>query len=592
MSINRAKYILNKTRYQGAANVDSYFNVNLESEIKLLPPGEINRLIDVGEIFDNERQSSTRYRVINTLLPVFSNCLFNLSGDKGPNSFGNPNGINTNKSYGYQTFDGYMFKADPFDNDFVGANDLTYDESLQKHLKEVNGWFGFYNPDVKKTGFCDFYDLEPTRERFNLNSSLPNKNWEFTITYPHDSDDQHFLVKDGLLITNAEAIDMGGVEMVVFGSAVPHNLNVGDSVRLSGMPSTIMNGNFNVVSLGLSNGDSKHTFFVVNIDPNAAIVGNNFTNGRMKRLYYGNEVRYYFRKFKKIKSYQTQLPLSNNSYDVYPVAFSKNIYNDQNYQIAFSDDMDVSDLKDNLGRPLSELYLTMVKTKSVNIFTKVISGLDLENYIGNVGTQTPDQRNVSNIRKMHTSSPPLAPFQTHTPLENDVQINNLDFYGDICEYSKYEAKETKLLSVMHRFNTVDREVTTSKPILGGIIGGPRNEGYIYYPHHEIKIRQFSNYVEQGDTSVSGVPDYAEDLGDGRYLWRDLLPIGINDGQDEVLDYPFLNGCHYLYQNLCIYSRRQDPFGYFGLLYTEGKPKDNRGDGIPNNFVTKKSDDVC
>ena len=25
---------------------------------------------------------------------------------------------------------------------------------------------------------------------------------------------------------------------------------------------------------------------------------------------------------------------------------------------------------------------------------------------------------------MHTSSPPLAPFQTHNPLENDVQIND------------------------------------------------------------------------------------------------------------------------------------------------------------------------
>lgn len=592
MSIGRIKYRLNKTKYQGATNLDSYFNVNLESEKKLLPPDEINRLVNIGEIFNNEREASTRYRIINTLLPVFSNVLFNISGDRGPNSFGVLDGINYTKSYGYQTFDGYTFRADPLDNDFIGSNDLTYSESLLKHLKEVNGWFGFYNPDIKQTGFCNFYDLEPTRNRFDLNSSLTNRNWEFTVTYPYDSDDQHFLVKDGLLITNAEPINIGGVDMVAFGSAVPHNLNIGDSVRLSGMPTTIMNGYFDVVSLGLSNGDSKDTFFVVNIDPNTAIVGNTFTNGRMKRLYYGNEVRYYFRKFKKIKSYQTQQPLSNNSYEVYPVAFSKNIYNDQNYQIAFNDDIDVSDLKDNLGRPLSQLYLTMVKTKSVNIFTKVISGLDLENYTGNIGVQNPDQRSVSNIRKMHTSSPPLAPFQSHVPLENDININNLDFYGDICEYSKYEAKETTLLKVMHRFNTIDREITPSKQISDGVIGGPRNEGYIYYPHYEIKIRQFSNYVEQGDTSVVGIPDYAEDLGDGRYLWRDLLPVGTNDGQDETLDYPFLNNCHYLYQNLCIYTRRQDPFGYFDLLYTEGSPKDFGGDGMTNNFVTKKSDDVC
>jgi hypothetical protein len=193
---------------------------------------------------------------------------------------------------------------------------------------------------------------------------------------------------------------------------------------------------------------------------------------------------------------------------------------------------------------------------------------------------------------MHTISPPLAPFESHTVLENDVTIDNADFYGDICEYSKFEAQETILQKVMHRFNTVDREATISKTITNGIIGGPRNEGYIYYPHQAMKIRQFSNYVEQGDNSTTGIPEYAEDLGDGRYLWRDLLSIGISDGQGEILDYPFLNGSHYLYQNICVYTRRQDPFGFFGLQYSNSTPRDIGGDGISNNFVTKSGNDVC
>ena len=154
MAIGRVKYRLNKTKFQGAANVDGYFNVNLESEIKLLPPGKINRIVNVGDIFDAERQVSTRYRIVNTLSPIFSNVLFNISGDKGPTSFGVTNGISYDKSYGYQTFDGYIFKSDPLDNDFVGANDLTYRQSLEKHLKEIDGWFGFYNPDIKTFGFC------------------------------------------------------------------------------------------------------------------------------------------------------------------------------------------------------------------------------------------------------------------------------------------------------------------------------------------------------------------------------------------------------------------------------------------------------
>jgi hypothetical protein len=586
MSVGRVKYRLNKTKYQGAANVDSYFNIGLESEIKLLPPGKINRLVNVGDIFNKERNLSTRYRIINTLLPVFSNVLFNISGDKGIN------GITYDKSYGYQTFDGDLFKVDAFDNSFVGTNDLTYRQSFEKHLKEVNGWFGFYDPDIRKKGFCDFYDLEPTRYRFDLNSSLNIKNWDFTITYPYKSESTHYLVNGGLLLTSAEGRLMGGVNMVSFGSAVPHNLNVGDIVRLTNMPTNSMNGDFNIIALGLDNGDSKDTFFVVDIDSTTAIINNLFTTGRMKRLYYGKEVTYYFRKFKKIKAYDTQSELTDNSLDSYPIAFSQNIYGDQNYQVTSNDDIDISDLTDNLGRPLSELYLTMIKTKSGNIFTKVISGFDLENYPGNTITNTIDGRNVSNIRKMHTSAPPLAPFISQTAVESDVKITNQDYYGDICEYSKYEVKETVLTNIMHRFNTIDREITTSKVVTNDVIYGTRTEGYIYYPHQKIKIREYSNYVEQGDESVNGIPEYAENLGDGRYLWRDLLSIGINDGQEKTLDYPFLNGCHYIHQNLCIYTRRQDPFGDFGLQFNKSFPIDKSGYSIQTNFNTKKADDVC
>jgi len=606
MSIDRTKYSPNKYKTKGASDTDSYFNVNLESEEKLLPPGKINHIVNIGDVFNNEREESKRYRFVGTLLPVFSNVLFNISGDKGPSSFGNfmfdpdnpiyvdslQNGVNHDDSYGWETFDGFIFKSDPFDNQYVGRPTLTYSESVSKHLMEVNGWFGFYDPDFRKLGFCDFYDLEPKRERFDLNSNLQTRNWEFTITYPYAHDDQHHLVKDGLLITNAEARNLGGVDMVVFGTAAPHNLTVGDTVRISDTSNSFMDGDFTVESLGLSNGDSKETFFVVNINPNNATLGPLFTNGRMKRLYYGYEVTYYLRKFKKIKKYETQTQLNQTDYEVYPLAFSKNIYDDQNYQIVINDDIDVDGLTDNLGRPLSEIYLTMLKTKTGNMFTRVQSGFDFDNYYGNVITTTNEGRDVSNIRKIHTISLPLAPFESHTPVEDNVLITNNDFYGDICEYSKYEVKETILQQIPHRFNTLDRETTSIKQITDGSIKGVRAEGYLYQPHYRVKIREYSNYVEQGDSSTVGIPEYAENLNDGRYLWRDLLSIGYNDGQEETLDYPFVNGVHYLYDNFCIVTRRQDPFGNFGLLYTESYPRDIYGDGLTDKFVTKRADDEC
>jgi hypothetical protein len=121
--------------------------------------------------------------------------------------------------------------------------------------------------------------------------------------------------------------------------------------------------------------------------------------------------------------------------------------------------------------------------------------------------------------------------------------------------------------------------------------GPRQEGYFYKPHHQIKIRNFSNYIEEADSTVDMIPSYAVIRDDGKYIWRDLLSIGFNDGETNILDYPFLNGSHYRYQNYCFNLKRQDPYALWGLLYTNF-PSDQTGDRITDRFTVKSSDDVC
>jgi hypothetical protein len=108
----------------------------------------------------------------------------------------------------------------------------------------------------------------------------------------------------------------------------------------------------------------------------------------------------------------------------------------------------------------------------------------------------------------------------------------------------------------------------------------------------VKIREFSNYIEEGDKYTVGIPDYAINLGDDRYLWRDLLEIGFNESSDKPLVYPFLNGSHYMYQNYFLNVKRQDPFGNWGLYYNKF-PNDPIGDKITDNFTIKSSGtDVC
>jgi hypothetical protein len=121
--------------------------------------------------------------------------------------------------------------------------------------------------------------------------------------------------------------------------------------------------------------------------------------------------------------------------------------------------------------------------------------------------------------------------------------------------------------------------------------GTRYEGNFYKPHYKIEIREFSNYIEQGDSSTIGIPDYAEDLGDGRFIWRDLLDIGFSDTRDKPLDYPFLNGTHYIHQNYCVALRRQDPFAKYGLFYSTF-PRDQIGDVMTDKFVVNNKENAC
>ena len=633
MAIGRIRQRLNKVTSKQSVNLDTPIKLTLESEQKFLPVGEINHIVNEVEQFTKERKESKRYRLVATIDPLISNVLFNMSSDNVPKDFGLPSSQvdldDKTNSYGWKVFTNNIFKQDILKtqaanstpsgsqvlsvNTLLGREDFTFAQSVKKHLKEINGWFGFFDPDGTKAGDCTFYDMEPTRYRFDFNNNI-NKNWDITITYPANKDDTHYLVANGLLITTMTIRKIGGRDLVCLGTAVPHNLTTDNDIKLTNMPSNELNGVFSVLSVGLDNGDYKENFFTIGVDATnptiASLVGTAFNGGRLKRLYFGHEVKYYIRKFRKIKMFSTQKEIEPDDYELYPVGFAVTSYNDKLFQLILNEDIDISNLKDNLGRPLTEIYVTILKTDSSSTFTKVMDGFDMVNIEGNTKTNSAPFRKVSNIRKMHTlGSDPKAPFPSHDPLDmngNGVDINDSEYYGDIVEYSLYEVKETVLSEVTHRFNTIDRELGSDITFTDSaeldvtkqkkVIEGSRLEGYIYKPHHKIQIRQYSNYVEQGDDKTLGIPEYREQIGNNIFLWRDILDIGFNDGIGAPIDFPFLNGCHYLYSNICFPVRRQDPFGSFELYYNgntvNSSPADISGDAISDNFTVNFSDNAC
>ena len=595
MKTERIQQRLGVETSKKSVNTDTYLKINLDGEQRLLPPDEINHIVNVGDRFNVERQRSTFYRILGTINPAISNVLMDLTDSAN------------NDLYTLKGFNSIMFldTSYPFDNDTLDPTDYTYQQVIKNKLLEKEGWFGFYDPDITKQALCMWYDMEPKRERFTFYldaapyhatvNQLPVKNWELTITYPHSIDSGHTMVNGGLMIVEAVPAIVATRQMTAIGLACLHNLQIGDLVRITG--TTGYDGDHVVVRTGLDNGDLKGYYFVIDKQPIGAVNG----NSRIKRLFGGLESTYYFRKFKKIKTRNTAV-IETDDYEAYPLAFSENMYTDPIEQFVFNEDIDVSDLRDNLNRPLSEIYLTLVKTSSNGLFNNVSSGIETP-FIPDLLTSNTNTwlQNIPTINRIHNGG--ATPFVSSVPLEANVTITPMsdEFYGDLVEYNAGEVKETILAHVSHRFNTVSREVGGTltynntvgsvSPATTTINLGPRQEGYFYKAHHLIKIRQFSSYIEMGDKFTEGIPDYAVDLGDGRYLWRDLLDIGFNESDDQALDYPFLNGCHYMYDNHCFTLRRQDPFAHWGL-YWSTFPADPIGDILSNKFDVKSEEDVC
>ena len=569
MSENRLQQILTSQISKTSVNSDTLLKVELLANQKEIPNNDINNVLDVGQVFNNERQSCTFYRIIGTINSVASNSLFNLN-----------NSANNNLST-YSYFNNSVF------------NGATFFDKLNNNLKEKDGWFGYFNKNNPNNTLCLFTDLEPKRERFSFISDIRPfngstgqivNNWDLTITYPAAVDSGHTMVNNGLLICDAQPAIASTKQMVAIGLPCKHNLVAGDTVRITGTNG--YNGDYLVTRIGLDNGDLKEYYFVIDAPPTGAISG----NSRIKRLSNDVESKYYFRIFRKIKTRSSNV-VENDDYEIYKLGFSENIFSDTITQFTFNEDIDVSNLTDNLGRPLSELYLTILKTSSNNLFTNISSGIETP-FISNLNNSVTNTylTSIPVINKIHNGG--STPFPSHIPLESNISFNNTDFYGDLVDYNDNDLREVVLAEVNHRFNTINREsnpqlVTSTQTINLG----PRQEGYYYKSHHLIRIRNFSSYIEQADNSVENIPSYATNIGDGRLTWRDLLDIGYNEQGLNTLDYPFTNGSHYLYNNYCFIIKRQDPFSDWGLYYANF-PADPAGNEITDRFNTNSADNVC
>lgn len=356
-----------------------------------------------------------------------------------------------------------------------------------------------------------------------------------------------------------------------------------------------------------------------------------YSNFRIRRCVKGVKSTYYIRQFRKIPNLRgaeremteeeslhrskfngvfdsyiadNALDPNNPKYqrnfntETYQLGFSANVYNDNVAQIIFTDGINVKGLTDNLGRPLSELYYTIVKNNAghevwyndedplysnkevtkykdskdafkekygidydgytiefSHCFGRVTSGF--ETYVMSDDTEsvtgpTDYWKKLSSVHHItniindgeNGGSAPIYKDEVSVCLDNDIKFTDTFFYGDLVEFNGVDFKENVISKVMHRFNTAQRE-TENNPF------------YSQYQYHEIveddydprdfEVREFSAVtgLQDEDTETPMTTDFEKRK-------KDYATIGRPEGYYYQAHYPIkireytrlLQGSHY------------------------------------------------
>lgn len=324
-----------------------------------------------------------------------------------------------------------------------------------------------------------------------------------------------------------------------------NGINISDKwYDVSGLPETFSANGITYSEDPLNKGvyvdntPSANVYYVLP-DTQKVNLNTEFNNLSFKRLVSNVECKYYVRIFSKIPNFKfcdteindkTLYDKTNNrdlikeysdkdhnfESHINRVGFSKNIYGDEINEIVFTDDIDLTALKDNLGRPLTDIYLTIVKRNKgykswygVSPETKIdVTANDIEyshcfgknscslrlsddslNYIG-----------VNDIRKIDSEIEGLDIKKINDTNSFDADEIVFDecrnFYGDLCCYSPVDVLEESIQPVLNRFNTAQRDLKIS------------DEGYKYFSSFNVdminKDETEIGYGDPYDIQVAGL----------------------------------------------------------------------------------------
>jgi hypothetical protein len=528
--------------------MDSIIPISLEGNQKEMDEFDRSAVISLSDVFNQERQESSIFRLTSNIDFLFFNAYWGIS---------------------------------PYDK----FRDQFY--YLDSESSFVSGiWSGF--PQYKEFDMIRVdndtpnYTTNPNPHVDFKNINSTNYNWSFYVSYPYINDETkrlQYYTPNGSLITwfAADGIPFyvqspyvfNGQSLVSLVCGVKHNFKSGEYVEISIGPLTLRE---QIISLGNEGYDSDKyiiNLYLSNLNTAQSNQFGNSVTGTLKRIADINNPiesisKYYVRKHRIITNYDDAILVKagfqNNAFgnqrkfefsSLTPNSLSRVVekHGMQSYNLTFKKDFDISKYRDNLKRPITELFITIINRGYFGWFNPpILNGRSLKegyyhNLTNNISPYWDNGNSSINLSNIQTNSftttqgASTFTFYHNQFLKIDDVIN-----GDFCEFNQVEQQEYVLSEYYHKLSF--NPLVFQQP--QNITSSTNPPGYYYKPHYKIELRTYSDYIEEGDVDeIADAPDYAfySDL-KGVLVWRDIYTYGFKDNNGRGVDHPFLNGAHY------------------------------------------------
>lgn len=546
--LGKISFLKGSERFKGANDQDIGVQIPLSNTVKELEEFQRNISVSLEDVYDNERQEGNKFIPMAKFSLIFNN---SYSGKTLPLT--NP--------------------YSPFNNNLYYVDQLTYKQLELQNPNDTIAWpglpqyheFAFIRTDYNVTG----YTIGPDAHYIPTPKENTKLNWSFYISYCFSSTTattlnyagNNFSAGDGIPFT-ATKTSFNGSPVWSFTCPVEHGLNTGESIEVK-IFNTISTYTYDVYSFG--NGAQDSDKYIVNIYDYGIFPGLTKFDGTLKRIVNNSfseesKSKYYVRKHKILQTPQdavlTFAGFENNAFRTVrkfesPQLTPNNVgrvslkEDSQSYNLSFKDYVDITGLYDNLNRPISEIFFTVVNKGKFGWFHYPNDqNIGLKQGWGfNLGPQLNSWWELNNVNS-----------NTNITTQSYVNQNTIFYYnsdysvgdimdGDFCEWNNFTQTERVISEYYHKF-TFNQNVFT--------IGGDVNNqlGYYYKPHNKFQLSVFSSYIEESDGEIIGnLPNYAYyKIATQEFVWRDKYSYGFIDENGRGVDYPFLNGKHYPYEN--------------------------------------------